>query len=93
MTNSDSDSGNELYMNDDNWPRYLVMTSASEESSLSKLSPFAIQKGVQAIAGTLKSIKRLRDGPFLAECARKTQATSLLKTVKFVNRPVKCLEE
>ena len=28
-----------------------------------KLSPFAVQKGFQAIAGTLKSTKRLRDEP------------------------------
>ena len=45
-------SDSELFMNNDSWPRYLAMTSASEQSS-----PFAIQKGFQAIAGTLKSIK------------------------------------
>ena len=56
---------------------------------LSKLSPFATQKGFQAIAGALKSIKRLRDGSFLVECGRKAQATDLLKTVKFVDQPVK----
>ena len=75
-------------MSNENWPRYLVMNSASEESPLSKLSPFAIQKGFQAIAGTLKSINRLRDGSFLVECSRKAQATDL-RTVMFVDRPVK----
>ena len=84
-----SDSDNELYMNNDNWPRYLVITSASEESPVFKLSPFAIQKGFQAIAGTLKSFKRSRDRSFLVECGRKVQATNILKTVKFVDRPVK----
>ena len=45
--------------------------SASEERPLSKLSPFAVQKGFQPIAGTLKSTKRLGDGSFLVVCLRK----------------------
>ena len=65
-----------------------LLTSASEEKPLSKLSPFAVQKGFQAIAGTLKSTKRLRDGSFLVECSRRAQAENLLKTATFVDRPV-----
>ena len=64
------------------------MSSASEEKPLSKLSPFAVQKGFQAIAGTLKSTKRLRHGSFLVECSRKTKAENLLKTINFLDRPV-----
>ena len=44
------------------------------------------------MAGTLKCIKRLRDGSFLVhpvECARKSQAMGLLKTTRFVDRPVR----
>ena len=78
ISDSDSDSG--LFTNNDNWPVNLVMTSTSEESPLSKLSPFAIQKGFQAIEGILKRIKRLRDGSFLVECCRMAHYTSLLKT-------------
>ena len=69
---SDSDTDNELFLTKDNWPRSIVVKSASGERPLSKLSPFAVQKGFQAIAGTLKSTKRLRDGLFLMECSRKT---------------------
>ena len=58
----DSDGDNEPFLTNDSWPRFVVLSSASEEKSLSKLSPFAVQKGFQAIAGTLKSTKRLRDG-------------------------------
>ena len=50
---SDSDSDNELFLTNDSWPRFVVLSSASEEKSLSKLSPFAVQKGFQAIAETL----------------------------------------
>ena len=73
---------------DDSWPRFIVLSSASEEKPLSKLSPFAVQKGFQAIAGTLKSTKRLRDGSFLVECSRRAQAEILLKTATFADRPV-----
>ena len=87
---SDTDSDNECSYNScNNWPRFLVVESSSDDLPLSKLSPFAVQKGFQAVAGTLKSIKRLRDGSFLVECARKSQAMGLLKTTRFVDRPVR----
>ena len=85
---SNSDTDNELFLTKDNLPRFIVVKSASEERPLIKLSPFAVQTGFQAIAGTLKSTERLRDGSFLVECSRKTQAENLLKTVHFVDRPV-----
>ena len=84
----DSDSVDEPFLTNDSWPRCVVLSSASEEKPLSKLSPFAVQKGFQAVAETLKSTKRLRDGSFLVECSRRAQAENLLKTVTFVDRPV-----
>ena len=50
------------------------MESSSDELLLSTLSSFAVQKGFQAVAGTLKSIKRLKDGSFLVECGKRAQA-------------------
>ena len=85
---SDTESDNELFLTKDNWPRFIVVKFASEEQPLSKLSPFAVQKGFQAIAGTLRSTKRLKDWSFLVECSRKTQAENLLKTVNFLDQPV-----
>ena len=88
--NSDSDYENERSYNScNNWLLFLVVESSSDDLPLSKLSPFAVQKGFQAVAGTLKSIKRLRDVSFLVECARKSQAMGLLKTTRFVDRPVR----
>lgn len=86
---TDSDSNNECYSNSNsNWPRFLVVESSSDDLALNKLSPFAAQKGFRAIAGTPKSIERLRDASFQPECARKPQAMGLLKTTRFVDRPV-----
>ena len=65
------------------------MESSSDELPLSKLSPFAVQKGFQAVAETLKSIKRLRDGSFLVDCGKKVQAQNLLRTKRFIDRPVR----
>ena len=34
------------------WPRYLIVTSSDEGKTLNTLSPFAIHKGVNGIAGS-----------------------------------------
>ena len=53
---ADTDSDNEMLMNSEtNWARFLRVDSANEDLPLQKLSPFAVQKGFQAIAGTLKT--------------------------------------
>ena len=84
---SDSDSENEhSYNSYNNWPRFLVVESSSDDLPLSKLSPFAVQKGFQAVA---KSIKRLMDGSFLVECGKRAQAQNLLRTNRFIDRPVR----
>ena len=83
------DSENEIFLN--NWPRFLIVESVKEDLALQKRSPFAIQKGFQAIARTQKSIKRLRDGPFLVECGKTAQAQNLLQMNRFVDRPVRLL--
>ena len=47
---SDSDSENERSYNScNNWPRFLVVESTSDDFLLNKLSPFAVQKGFQAV--------------------------------------------
>ena len=51
---TDSDTDNDLFLTQDNWPKSLVVKSANEERPLSKLSPFATQKGFQAVTGTHK---------------------------------------
>jgi len=43
----------------ENWQRFILLESLSIDSPLTKLSPFAIQKGITGIAGTVKDIKKL----------------------------------
>ena len=64
------------------------MESSSDDLPLSKLSPFAVQKGFQVVAGTLKSIKRLRNRSFLVECGKRALALNLIRTNRFIDRPV-----
>ena len=41
---SNLDTDNELFLTKDNWARFIVVKSASDERPLSKLSPFAVHK-------------------------------------------------
>ena len=49
------------------FPRFLLMMSGDEDKSLSRLSTFAIQKGIEGLVGEPKNIKRLRSGDLLIE--------------------------
>ena len=53
------------------WPRYLVMNAPDEGKTLSKLSPFAIHKGLKGIAGGDVTIKRQFSGDIYLTCSKK----------------------
>ena len=66
-----------------------MMTSGDDEKSLSRLSTFAIQKGIQGLVGEPKTIKRLRSGDLLIEVDRETHSTKLLAVTELAQVPVK----
>ena len=70
------------------FPRFLMMTSGDDEKSLSRLSTFAIQKGIQGLVGEPKTIKRLRSGDLLIEVDRETHSTKLLAVTELAQVPV-----
>ena len=73
-----------------NWPRFLLVETGDDSLPVTKLSPFAIDKGFQVlISGRLRSVKRLRNGTFLVKCDTKKLSDLLLKWRKLVDRPVK----
>ena len=68
----------------DDWPRFIILTSANSERPIGKLSPFAIHKGILGIAGVVKDVKKLRSGDILVECAKKAHAENLLRATALV---------
>jgi hypothetical protein len=85
QVDSDSDSENEI----DFWPRFLIMESTDSSRPLSKLSPFALQKGIQGLAGVAKNITRLRSGQILIEVDKKSHANNLLQSTMIVDVPIR----
>ena len=59
------------------------MNATDEGKILSKLSPFAIHKGVKGIAGGDVTIKRQFIGDIYLTCSKKSQSDNLLKCVLF----------
>jgi hypothetical protein len=76
----------------DTWPRFLIIESTDDTKPLSKLSPFALYKAIQGIAGTPKDVKRLRSGTVLLEVTREAHSKNLLRCKKLVDVPVKVSE-
>src|SRR3989442_15499525 len=72
----------------DAWPRFLVMESTTLENSLSRLSPFVIEKAMKGICDVV-DCKKLRGGALLIEVSRPAQATNLLKQTTFAMVPIK----
>ena len=76
---SDSDLSVDNVPRSDHWPRFIIIESADSDRPISKLSPFAIHKGILGIAGTEKDVRKLRSGQLLVECAMMAHAENLLK--------------
>ena len=63
-------------------PRFLIIHSEKEGETISSLSPFVVHK-TMSIAGEQKSIKNLRSGDFLIQCAKESHEKSLLQMKTF----------
>ena len=59
--------------------RFFVVETSSSQLSLSKLSPFAVEKSLKAAVGTVRNIRRLRDGNILVEVANAAQSRNIMK--------------
>ena len=71
-----------------NWPRFLCIETADPSKPLSKLSIFAVSKGLHGLIGDPEGVKRIRPDVLLVECKRKSQSDSLLKITQLVDRSV-----
>ena len=84
---SDSESDGEIGV--DSWPRFIILESTDSDKPLSKLSPFALQKGIQGLAGVPKDVNRLRSGQVLIEVDRKSHCRNLLQSNMIVDVPIR----
>ena len=84
---SDSESDGEIGI--DSWPRFLIMESMDSDKPLSKLSPFALQKGIQGLAGVPKDVNRLRSGQILIQVDRKSHCKNLLQSNMIADVPIR----
>ena len=63
-----------------------------EEKAITSLSPFIIEKQIESIFGSLKSVKQLENKTLLVETNRKSQTENLLKTITFFGLRVSVTE-
>ena len=71
------------------WPRYIVLSPLDDKEPLTKLSPFAIEKGIKGQFGTVHKVIKMRFGSLLVEATRPAQARNILDTTKFMDIEVK----
>ena len=91
--NECSDNETESYLlpqTTQTFPRFIIIEASDENSNITSLSPFVIQKVLQSLAGEPKSIKKLtRSNQLLIEVSRKAHAENLLRTQTFHNLNVR----
>ena len=93
---SDSD-GDEIdtstiFGTQENVAKFLIIESTNKDKPITSLSPFVIEKQIEALIGTVKSVKKLRNQTLLVETTRKSQTENLLRTKTFFNLPVQVSE-
>ena len=74
-----------------NFSKFLVIES-EEAKPITSLSPFIIEKQIESLIGTPKSVKKLKNELLLVGTSRAGQADSLLKINKFFNMKVSVSE-
>ena len=77
-----------LFRAQDTFPKFLLIESTIKETPVTSLSPFVIEKQIESMIGTPKSVKKLKNGMLLVETTRKMQTDILLKTKTFFNLSV-----
>ena len=78
LSDSSEDENHEDLQSQISFPAFIVVESLEENKPMSKVSPFVIEKQIQSILGTPKSVKKLKNGTLLVQCKTKKQADNLL---------------
>ena len=64
------------------------MLTGTQEKPINKISPFAIEKSIQSVAGTVANVTKMKSGNLLVETKTKQQSDNLLKLNKILNYTV-----
>ena len=80
-----------VFKGNDCFARFLVIKSM-EEKAVTSLSPFVIEKQIESITGTPKSVKKLKNKTLLVETCRRSQTENLLKITTFFGLKVSVSE-
>lgn len=94
LTDSDDDADQSqhfIFKSNEAFPRFLVVES-QEEKAVTSLSPFVIEKQIESLIGTPKSVKKLRNRTLLIETSRKSQTDILLKRTTFFGLKVSIIK-
>ena len=80
-----------IFKSIETFPRFLVIQS-EEAKEITSLSPFVIEKQIESLIGTPKSVKKMKNKTLLVETNRKSQSDNLLKTKTFFGLKVSVTE-
>ena len=83
-SDDDEHEASTIFTSQENFARYLIIESKNKEKPVTSLSPFVIEKQIESMIGTAKSVKKLKNGTLLDETTRKTQTENLKKTDLFL---------
>ena len=87
-SDDDEHEASTIFTSQENFARYLIIESKNKEKPVTSLSPFVIEKQIESMIGTAKSVKKLKNGTLLVETTRKTQTENLKKQTSFFGVPV-----
>ena len=87
----DEQTTSTYFKTSDNFAKFLVIKS-EDGTPITNLSPFVIEKQIEAIIGTPKSVKKLKNKTLLVETTRKSQTENLLKIKNIFNLNVNVSE-
>ena len=88
----DLESSNFVFSGNDTFARFLVIQSQNGSNPVTSLSLFIIEKQIESLIGTPKSVKKLKNKTILVETNRKSQTENLLKITSFFNIKVSVTE-
>lgn len=74
------------------YSKFFVVESRDPDTPVSGVSPFIIQKTIEGLVGTPKTVKKLKNKTLLVELSRETQVDQLKKLQEIGNIKVKTYE-